>query len=37
LGADLQPNSDDLNRNLATIRAARVNAEIVIVYLHNHE
>jgi poly-gamma-glutamate capsule biosynthesis protein CapA/YwtB (metallophosphatase superfamily) len=37
LGADLQPNPEDLNRNLATIRAARVNAEIVIVYLHNHE
>jgi poly-gamma-glutamate capsule biosynthesis protein CapA/YwtB (metallophosphatase superfamily) len=37
LGADLQPNPEDLNRNLAAIRAARVNAEIVIVYLHNHE
>jgi len=37
LGEDLQPNPEDLKRNLAAIRAARVNAEIVIVYLHNHE
>lgn len=37
LGADLQPNPKDLERNITAIKAARVNAKIVIVYLHNHE
>lgn len=37
LGPDLVPRAEDLQRNLAAITAAKSSAEIVIVYLHNHE
>jgi len=37
LGPDLVPRAEDLQRNLAAIRQAKLSAEIVIVYLHNHE
>lgn len=37
LGPDLVPRQEDLQRNLAAIAEAKANAEIVIVYLHNHE
>tara|TARA_R110001592_G_scaffold5923_3_gene32270 strand:+ start:3403 stop:4536 length:1134 start_codon:yes stop_codon:yes gene_type:complete len=37
LGPDLKPRAEDLQRNLAAIRVAKANAEIVIAYLHNHE
>tara|TARA_R110002072_G_scaffold1559_4_gene12917 strand:+ start:12735 stop:13955 length:1221 start_codon:yes stop_codon:yes gene_type:complete len=37
LGADLIPNAEDFERNLASIRTAKQHAGLVIAYLHNHE